>query len=879
MISTREDELFDRFNASIATAVDAVRQASEAIAATAQEQTTLMVALSDTAGTLASASRETAERLQSAQTAARAAASDLGNSFEVVENLLTSVQQLAELSADTANAMDDFGRLMSEIGRMTEFVEDVSDETQLLALNAAIEAARAGQHGLGFAVVAGEVGRLAKTTNESTSAIKNLVVEIQREAEATIQSVRANAERSAESAPLADVARMSLAEIAELAADLSVTIDRAVISGRDHSQSAEQMRKSTDGLANVAAAQGREALESAFATQRLAYYGAEIEYIARSRTASKSDRQTIKIATLLPPGYPPSKAWEYVAQRAHELSGGRLQVELEIPFAGGSEMEALLRVRSGELDMVSVTTYVAGALVPLAQLLDLPFVFPDRAAAHKLLDGPLGKHILESFESFGLHGLAFFENGMRHFTNSLHPIRRPSDMRKMRVRIQDSVVYLALMHALGASPKVIAFGDVYRSLQNHEVDAQENPLPNTLGARLYEVQRYLSLTSHTYNTQVVLGNIERWRGLAAADREILEQAFREATEYHRRVSGEEDADALLELRKHLEVHELQADEREDFVKTSRFIWERMEPLFPTDVFRLLLNRNLDAWHPRINLTTSPSQGFTLNDIVESIDRSINSVRATGDTIGTQSRSQISSLNQLSQQSMGLSTSNEQLAKDFQLLGERFEQVAPQVRIMRDTVSELIETIGVLSSMAVQSRNALDQFANSMHQIFNIINLVRSVSDKTNLLALNAAIEAARAGDHGKGFNVVAGEVRGLADKTKASTQDIRKVLSDLESRGKAAGVAISNGVAKAEHSAKQARMAQEAFGRIEQFASSAQFTLEQAEDAAKDEARRAYAMYGDYSQMAALVESHASDSRAALSSTVELERQRRALFQ
>ena len=875
-----DDALYDRFNASVSKAVEAVRHASEAIAATAQEQTTLMVALSDTAGTLAAASRETAERLQTAQSSARAAAADLGNSFEVVENLLTSVQQLAELSADTANAMDDFGRLMSEIGRMTEFVEDVSDETQLLALNAAIEAARAGTHGLGFAVVAGEVGRLAKTTSESTTTIKALVVEIQHEAEATIRAVRANAERSAASAPLADVARSSLAEIAELAADLSVTIDRAVVGSKEHSQAADQMRKSTDGLANVAAAQGREALESAFATQRLAYYGAEIDYIARSRTAGKAEHTTIRVATLLPPGYPPSRAWDFIAKRALELSEGRLRFELEIPFAGGSEMEAMLRVRSGELDMVSVTTYVAGALLPLAQLLDLPFVFPARSAAHKLLDGPLGKHILSSFESFGLHGFGYFENGMRHFTNSLHPIRRPSDMRKMRIRIQDSVVYLALMHALGASPKVIGFNELYRALQNHEVDAQENPLANMLGARLYEVQRYLTLTAHTYNTQIVLGNIERWRSLPPEDRAIVERCFAEATEFHRRIAEEDEIRAIAELRKHLEIHELEPDEREDFVKASRFVWERMEPLFPSDVFRLLLSRNLDAWQPRVNLALHPAtQGFTLNDIVESIDRSVNSVRATGETIGTQSRSQISSLNQLSGQSMTLSTSNDKLAKDFEQLGQRFEQVAPQVRVMRDTVGELIETIDVLSSMAVQSRSALDQFAKSMKQIFEIINLVRSVSDKTNLLALNAAIEAARAGDHGKGFNVVAGEVRSLADKTKASTLDIRKVLSDLESRGKAAGVAIENGVAKAEHSARQARMAQEAFNRIEQFASSAQFTLEQAEDAAGDEARRAYSMYGDYSQMAALVESHASDSRAALGATVELERQRRAIFQ
>ena len=874
-----EDAQFDRFNASISAAVEAVRRASEAIAATAQEQTTLMVALSETAGTLASASRDTAERLQSAQSSARAAAADLGNSFEVVEGLLTSVQQLADLSADTANAMDDFGRLMSEIGRMTEFVEDVSDETQLLALNAAIEAARAGTHGLGFAVVAGEVGRLAKTTSESTTTIKKLVVEIRREAEATIKAVRANAERSAESAPLADVARGSLSEIAELAADLSVTIDRAVVSGKEHSLGAAQMRKDTDALANVAAAQGREALESAFATQRLAYYGAEIAYISHARTAAKGERTTIKVATLLPPGYPPSRAWEYVAKRVLELSNGRLHIELEIPFQGGSEMDALLRVRSGELDMVSVTTYVAGALLPLAQLLDLPFVFEDVAAAHRLLDGGLGKHILSSFESFGLHGLAYFENGMRHFTNSLRPIRRPSDMRKMRVRIQDSVVYLALMHALGASPKVMAFPDVYRALQQHEVDAQENPLANIVGARLYEVQRHLTLTNHTYNTQIVLGNVERWLSLPDEDRALLERAFQEVTGVHRKIAHDDELRALDELRPHLEVHELSLDEREDFVKSARFVWERMEPLFPTDVFRLLLSRNLDSWRPRVNLNArNDLHSFTLADIVDAMDHSVTSVRSTGERIGTQARSQVASLNSLAQKAIGLSTSNEMLATQFEELSGRFEQVAPQVRIMRDTVTQLIETINVLSSMAIQSRSALDQFSKSMHQIFEIINLVRSVSDKTNLLALNAAIEAARAGDHGKGFNVVAGEVRSLADKTKASTIDIRKVLNDLEARGKAAAVAIENGVAKAEHSSRQARLAQEAFGRIEQFASSAQFTLEQAEEAAKDEAQRAHAMHGDYSQMAALVEMHAGDSRAALSSTVELERQRRALF-
>jgi tripartite ATP-independent transporter DctP family solute receptor len=878
MIDTRTDAQFDKFNASVSAAVEAVRHASEAIAATAQEQTTLMVALSESAGILAKQSQETADRLNAAQTQARAAAEDLGNSFEVVDTLLRSVQQLAELSAATAAAMDDFGRLMSEVERMTEFVEEVSDETQLLALNAAIEAARAGTHGLGFAVVAGEVGRLAKTTSESTSTIKHLVSAVQREAEATIRAVRANAEHSAESAPLADAAHLSLGEIAELAADLSVAIDRAVVAGREHSAMAAQMRRDTDAIANAAAQQGRQALESAFATQRLSYYGAEIAYISRARSTPKSERTSLKCATLLPPGYPPSRGWEYVAKRVEELSQGRLTLDLEIPFSGGSEFEALLRVRSGELDVVSVTTFIAGALLPLAQLFDLPFAFEGLREAHETLDGQLGKHILSSFGSFGVTGMAYFENGMRHFTNSLRPIERPVDMKRMRVRIQDSVVYLALMHALGASPKVIPFTSLRQALADREVDGQENPLPNIFGARLYEVQQYLTLTKHAYNTQIVLANVERLHSLSSDDRDILHTAFAEATDVHRRLAKEGELHAIAELRKHLQIHELEPNEREAFVRASQFVWERMEPLFPVDVYRLLVARNLTAWHPKTAMADHTRLAFTINDIVASIDGSVSAVRDTGESIATHARSQIAGLRGLAAHAAQLSGSNGTLSREFAVLRDRFDAVAPQVETMRGTVERLITTIETLSSMALQSRNALDQFAGSMKQIVEIIALVRSVSDKTNLLALNAAIEAARAGDYGKGFNVVAGEVRNLAEKTKASTKEIRTVLFDLEQRGKEAAVAIESGVAKAEHSSKQARAAQEAFGRIETFAFTASRTLGDAHEAADVESQRSHAMWGDYSQMATLVDAYASESARALGVTVELERQRKALF-
>ena len=261
-----------------------------------------------------------------------------------------------------------------------------------------------------------------------------------------------------------------------------------------------------------------------------------------------------------------------------------------------------------------------------------------------------------------------------------------------------------------------------------------------------------------------------------------------------------------------------------------------------------------------------------------MDESVHSVRLTGSKIDHQARSQTEALNALATQAFDLSASNNRLGNEFELLGDRCRSVAPQVDTMRDTVERLNVTIDVLSTMALQSRSALEQFAKSMRQIVEIIALVRAVSDKTNLLALNARIEAARAGEHGAGFNVVAGEVRSLADKTKASTQEIRRVLAELEARGKDAAIAIGSGVAKAERSSRQARAAQEAFKRIEAFGTAAQATLAEAQKAARDESSRSHAMYGDYSQMATLVEGHADDSKRALAVTDELDNQRKALF-
>jgi len=867
------------FARTVATSADAVRKASESVAAAAQDQTALMGALADAAGALAEEARATAARLETTRETARRAGTDLAASLRIVEDLLHSVLALAELSEGTAAAMDDFGRLMGEIGAMTEFVEEVSDETQLLALNAAIEAARAGQHGLGFAVVAGEVGRLAKTTGESTTAIRDLVARIRTEAETTIATVREAAQRSARSAPAARLAAEILGAVAALARDVASALDVAAEEGRTHASHAGEVGREMARLATASADQGRRALEAAFSTQRLAYYGSEMLYASRQGRTAHNEARTLRCATLLPPGYPPTRAWERFAELVAQRSDGSLRVELEIPF-NGTELEALMRVRSGELDFVSVTCYVASSLLPLAQVFDLPFLFADAPSAHRVLDGNLGRYVLQAFEPFGLRGMGYFENGIRHFTNNLRPVSKPEDVRGMRVRIQDSVVYLALMHVLHASPKVIPFDQLRAALERGDVDAQENPLPNILGTKIYEVQRYLTLTAHTYNTQIVLGNCGTLERLAPDERELVESALREVIPWHRTVSAEDDQRALAELRGLMEVRELDHQERAAFVGSATFVWERIGRLFPDAVTDLLLGGALSDFAPPASGKGAQHEHhlFQMQDIVDAIDDAVGALRSSASEGAGQAREQAPTLRHLAETARTMSEESGALAERFTGLLTRFATAQDDVERTRETVRELATAVRELADTAQESRAALERFAGLMERIGEIVALVRQVSDRTNLLALNAAIEAARAGEHGKGFDVVASEVRRLAERTRASTQQMRGVLGDLGGRGASASHAISAGVVQAERSARQAAAAEEALARIDEFTGGVIETLAEAQREATTESQRAFAMRGDFDEMAALTEYHSEQSLRSVESTQALERERRALF-
>jgi methyl-accepting chemotaxis protein len=331
------------------------------------------------------------------------------------------------------------------------------------------------------------------------------------------------------------------------------------------------------------------------------------------------------------------------------------------------------------------------------------------------------------------------------------------------------------------------------------------------------------------------------------------------------------------LRATMEVRELSEDERGEFVRAAYFVWERMQPIFPDEIYDLLLGGDLTA-APHDLAPSKIERRFDLDAVVEAIDGAVRAVRTTASRASDDARAQVPSLQGLARKSAMMSEQSNALAARFDTFGRRFDGTQNTIATTREAVRELASAVQALASMAVESRSALKEFAKLMTRIVEIIGLVRGVSDRTNLLALNAAIEAARAGEFGKGFEVVASEVRRLAERTRSSTQQMRGVLADLDARGKSAAVAIGTGVGEAERSAVQATAAEEALLRIDAFAANVVETLDLARRLATSEAERAIAMQGNFDEMSMLIEMHGEESLRSIETTRELEAKRASLF-
>jgi TRAP-type transport system periplasmic protein len=208
-------------------------------------------------------------------------------------------------------------------------------------------------------------------------------------------------------------------------------------------------------------------------------------------------------------------------------TGGRVDVATfadnnQLP---GSDPEALKMLVNGELDFFTLNGGLIGTVVPAVNVQGIPFAFHNEAQVYRAIDGDLGEYLAKEMAAKGIYAVprACFENGFRQITCSVRPIRTAEDLNGIKMRTPDAPIYVECWRALGATPVTFNFNKIYEVLKNGQADAQDNPLNVAELLKLYEVQKYISLTNHIWSGFNLIANLKMWQGFPADVRRIIER--------------------------------------------------------------------------------------------------------------------------------------------------------------------------------------------------------------------------------------------------------------------------------------------------------------------------------------------------------------------
>ncbi|MDT7838846.1 TRAP transporter substrate-binding protein (plasmid) [Aquabacterium sp. OR-4] len=248
------------------------------------------------------------------------------------------------------------------------------------------------------------------------------------------------------------------------------------------------------------------------------------------------------------PGNPRHEASLKLAELVKAKTAGRIEVTVAPSAQLGDDAAMVTALRTGAIDLSANSQGAVSTVVPEYAAFGMPFLFANLPQAWKLLDGALGQELAAKSADKGLVVLGYWDNGIRHMSNSKKPILKPEDMKGLKMRTPPDAVTVDIMQSLGADAQQIKFAELYVALQQGVVDGQENPLMNIHASKLYEVNKFISLTGHKYEMTPLLMSKRSWDKLPEADRKALQEAATEATALQRKLSQEADDRLVADLK-------------------------------------------------------------------------------------------------------------------------------------------------------------------------------------------------------------------------------------------------------------------------------------------------------------------------------------------
>ena len=240
------------------------------------------------------------------------------------------------------------------------------------------------------------------------------------------------------------------------------------------------------------------------------------------------------------------------------------------------------------IDMALPSTSVLTSYTDNFGILDMPYLFISSEAAFNAMDGKMGEYFNEALKSSGLVNLGYTYNGPRSITNSVREIKKPEDLKGIKVRVMESPVFIDFFRTLGANPTPMSFTEVYTALQQGAVEAQENPPSLIFANKFYEVQKFLSITEHVHNFLAFIMNAEKFNSLSDEQKAILQEKAKKYIENQRKMELEDNNKyiELLGTEGKLKVNILTADEKEEFKKALQPMYDKYKKNFGDDLFNI-----------------------------------------------------------------------------------------------------------------------------------------------------------------------------------------------------------------------------------------------------------------------------------------------------
>jgi C4-dicarboxylate-binding protein DctP len=274
---------------------------------------------------------------------------------------------------------------------------------------------------------------------------------------------------------------------------------------------------------------------------------------------------------------------ELVEQR----TGGKIKVQVFPSSQLGSGTQMVEQVQAGALEVAILPTAWIAPLAPSVQVLDLPFLVPNREVAHRVIDGPAGEAILQPLEKVNIKGIVFWEAGFKQFTGNF-PIRQPDDYKGTKIRTMPAPVIQEQFKAFGAVPTMINFSELYSALQQKVVDGQENPIATIANMKFFEVQKHLTLSDHGFIAYVFMVSKPFLDKLPADQRDALVTSAKEASKYQRELIEKAEAAHLETFKKAgLEIVRLTPEQRLAFEKASQAVYDWYTAKFGTETLDLI----------------------------------------------------------------------------------------------------------------------------------------------------------------------------------------------------------------------------------------------------------------------------------------------------